>query len=333
MKRHTALSVKRNQLLLKERQKTVLTSGQRVSLQDEKRLLAEKRDKESCFVGIMPLQCKLGRYYFLDLGDDMVARYLFWFGAFGYERSSAALFTSLAKKASWVIDLGAYSGYYSILATCLAGNANVIAIEANPYNYHRLSENLAINGSKAISRNLAIIPDGETRGSVKMMYNADLDVLDTGAFASHESAELIPQKKTKTSWFTVPALSFSSLAKELNVGSKEQGSDDDFILIKLDIEGLEAAVFSDILNCLSGSEIVVMVEILTQATAEKIMNIMNVHRGLAMAYVDEYSQTIALVEGSSLARREGSRNAFLCSSSRATRLVNTGVHNLLELFE
>lgn len=333
MKRHAALSVKRNQLLLKERQKTVLTSGRRVSLHDEKRLLAEKRAKESSFVGIIPLQCRLGRYYFLDLGDDVVARYLFWFGAFGYERSSAALFTSLAKKASWVIDLGAYSGYYSILAACLAGNTNVIAIEANPYSYHRLSENLAINGSKAISRNLAIIPDGESQDSVKMMYNADLDVLDTGAFAPHESAELIPQKKTKTSWFTVPALSFSSLAKELDIGSKEQGADDRFILIKLDIEGLEAAVFSDILNCLSGSEIVVMVEILTQATAEKIMNIMNDHGGLAMAYVDEYSQTMTLVEGSSLMRREGSRNVFVCSSARAIRLVNTGVHSLLELFE
>lgn len=329
MKRHTILSVKRNQLLLKERQKTVLTSGQRVSLRDEKRLLAEKRDKESSFVGIIPLQCKLGRYYFLDLGDDVVARYLFWFGAFGYERSSAALFTSLAKQASQVIDLGAYSGYYSILASCLAGNANVISIEASPYNYHRLSENLAINGSKAISRNLAIIPDGESQDSVKIMYNADLDVLDTGAFASHESAELIPQKKSKTSWFTVPALSFSSLAKELDVGSKEQGGVDKFILIKLDIEGLEAAVLSDILSYLAGREVVVMVEILTQAAAKNIMNIVNAHSGLVIAYVDEYSQTMTLVEAPILRRSEGSRNCFLGSVGRLSQFLHAGISDIL----
>lgn len=327
------LSVKRNQVLLQERAKTILRAGCKLTHDDEKMLLEARHGIDYAFIGIIPLKCKLGSYYFIDLGDDGIARHLFWLGAFGYERSSAALFTYLATKASYVIDLGAFSGYYSVLASCLAGNQNVIAIEANPYNYHRLCENLGINGCNVIAKNCAILPAGQEQQEIRVMYNSTLSSLDTGGFVDHEETDLIPQKKSKKDWFTVPALSFEELCSELQIDAALQGDSGDFVLVKLDIEGLEAPIFADILSYLNSSKLVLMVEILTQATANKILSAMGQVQSLAMAYVDDYAQTLTLLEETGFRRTLGSRNFLISTLDRLSMLAAIKIGSLLHEYE
>ena len=323
-------SVEANHRLLQDREKTRLQDGQLLSLEEEQALLADRGGHER-FMGIVPLRCKLGDYKFLTINDDHIAERLFWLGCFGYERTSAALFTHLAQKANNVLDLGAYTGYYSLLAAVLAKNPRTVAVEANPLNYHRLCENIRINAAPVKACNLAVAPEAASEQSITLFYDASLPVLDTGAYAAHEAADLIPQKSAKQDSFVVTALSFRSLMDRFDL--KAPQSDNSFDLIKLDVEGLEAPLLRDIIEFYQASNFLLLVEILTPKTYAAIHNQVKAGDDLALAYINEYEQTITARDSAQFGRQQGSRNFLVGREALITDLCETSPHQLLASYE
>jgi FkbM family methyltransferase len=307
-----------------------MKSGSKLSINEEEALLKSVQSAQG-FVGIIPLRCKLGEYYFLNLDDDHVAEHLFWLGCFGYERSSAVLFTHLAMEADYVLDLGSYSGYFSVLSSVLANNSNTFAVEANPLNFHRLCENLRINGSDAAPYHCALTPSSDTQETIKIFYDANLRVLDTGSFALHELAEIIPQKRNKRHSFIVPAISFPSLMKELSIPVSKKN--ESYALIKLDVEGLEAPLLSDIAGFFSDSKFIVLIEILTVEAYKSILSVVHSHHDLSIAYINEHEQEISLRDHSEYSRQKGSRNFILGSKRLIQNICNLSPGKLLEKFE
>lgn len=61
-----------------------------------------------------------------------------------WEPGSLELWTSICQRSSTVVDIGAYSGIYSILAAKI-GVPNVISVEPNPNTRDRLQRNLFLN--------------------------------------------------------------------------------------------------------------------------------------------------------------------------------------------
>jgi FkbM family methyltransferase len=307
-----------------------MKSGAKLSIDDEEGLLKSVQSVQG-FVGIIPLRCRLGEYYFLNLDDDHVAEHLFWLGCFGYERSSAALFTHLAIEADYVLDLGSYSGYFSVLSSVLANNSNTFAVEANPLNFHRLCENLRINGSDAVPYHCALTPSTDTQETIKIFYDANLRVLDTGSFAPHELAEIIPQKRNKRNSFIVPAIPFPSLMKELSVPVSTKN--ESYALIKLDVEGLEAPLLSDIAEFFSNSKFIVLIEILTVEAYKSILSVVHSQHDLSIAYINEHKQEISLCDHSEYSRQKGSRNFILGSKNLMQNICDVSPGKLLEKFE
>lgn len=324
------LSISLNQQLLQKRASTVLEKGEKLTLHAEKRILAEA-DHKPGFMGIVPLRCRLGSYYFLNLDDDNVAQHLFWFGSFGYERSSAALFTHLAIKANHVLDLGSCSGYYTLLASVLAKNTNTFAVEANPLNYHRLCENLNINGADAIPFHYALTPIGSGE-TIEIFYNANLSVLDTGSFAFHDLAEIIPQKMSKQQSFTVPAISFDSFMEQLQV-KKRVGRRKSYALIKLDVEGLEIPLLEAMISYYSGQQFVVLIEILTPGAFQSIQSIVNTHSDFSIAYIREHDMDITLCDGEKYSRKGGSRNYVFGNKELISHICTLSPAKILEEYE
>lgn len=318
-----------NRHLLLKRKKTILKGGVRLSLKEEQSLLKDAMSTQG-FIGIIPLRCKLGEYYFLDLSDDHVARHIFWLGCFGYERSSAVLFTHLAMKANYVLDLGSYTGYFAVLSSVLAKNSNTYAVEANPLNFHRLCENLRINGADATPYHSALTPSNDGKDTITIFYNAGIPVLDTGSFALHELAELIPQKSNKKDSFIVPAISFSSLMEKFAISGMEKKS---YALIKLDIEGLEVPLLSDIVSYYSGCNFIVFVEILSAAAYESFFSLINSCDDLCIAYINEYKREIILHNHSEYRRQKGSRNFILGSKELVQNVCNISLGKLLSKYE
>jgi FkbM family methyltransferase len=78
-------------------------------------------------------------------GDDWVSNQIYWRGWQAYETETAPLFFELASKASVTVDVGAYVGYYALLAAHANPAGRVIALEPHPGVFPRLARNVALN--------------------------------------------------------------------------------------------------------------------------------------------------------------------------------------------
>jgi FkbM family methyltransferase len=78
-------------------------------------------------------------------GDDWVSNQVFWRGWAGYEPETARLFFRLAEGARITLDVGAFVGYYSLLAAHANPEGRVFAFEPLPGPRQRLLHHLALN--------------------------------------------------------------------------------------------------------------------------------------------------------------------------------------------
>src|SRR5260370_25620164 len=85
-----------------------------------------------------------GRY---ELGPrDTVGEVLYWYGLKRFEPSTVPLFVELARKSRGVLDIGANTGLYAVLACAANPAAKVFAWEPVPYLAQKLRNNISLNG-------------------------------------------------------------------------------------------------------------------------------------------------------------------------------------------
>jgi len=118
-----------------------------------------------------------------------------------------------------VLDCGAFSGMFSLLAHARFPSARIIAFEPEPHNFHRLERNLALNHAAVEVMNVAL---GTSEGSVRFTG---------GGFGGH----LIEEDQEGS--ITVRLLSLASLLRQHQPRR---------LILKMDIEGSEREILPDI---------------------------------------------------------------------------------------
>lgn len=78
-------------------------------------------------------------------GDDWMPNQVFWRGWDGYEQETARAFYRLAMTARCTVDVGAFVGFYALLAGHANPTGRVLAYEPLPALYRRLLDNVAAN--------------------------------------------------------------------------------------------------------------------------------------------------------------------------------------------
>ena len=325
------LNIASNRKVLNEqRQKTILSNGEvQTAEQIAKRqdILTSYRNQQ--FYGIIPCKSKLGTYYYLNLNDDNVAEHLLAFGCYGYERATAAIFTKLSKNADIVLDLGSFTGYYSILAGRLGKAKNIVAIEANPLNYQRLKDNIKINGLHVQTFNNALVPTADTHEFIDIKFNSKLRVLDTGGFVDHESNDVANAKKNKLDTYSIKT---TSIQKLLNEASCPEISN--YILAKIDIEGLEIPITTE-LFLQHPNQLIAIVEIIFESTFHKFRESIKSARPLIIAYINEEKLTMTNVTACTWHefRSMGSRNFLICASKTWDDIKSLNIREYLSFAE
>lgn len=165
-------------------------------------------------------------------------------GLGNWEPLSRAFFFEWSKNCHSIIDIGAYSGVYSILGLLSNPNAHVYAFEPNPKMHGLLLHNLALNNI-------------EHRASVSTSALSD----DTGSadfflgneINSSSSASLISQD-LDADRIQVKTLRLDDALPNANID-----------LIKIDVEGFEPRVFHGGENLLSRNSAVIISEALTDS--------------------------------------------------------------------
>jgi FkbM family methyltransferase len=86
----------------------------------------------------------------LQSGSDWLTSRIWWDGVTAFEPEVGPYFSALASQARCVLDIGAYTGWYSILTAVLNPTARVLAFEANPIVAESLRKNLELNSLESV---------------------------------------------------------------------------------------------------------------------------------------------------------------------------------------
>lgn len=158
-------------------------------------------------------------------GKDSVASAAFWVGLDAYEGSSLRVFVHLAKQSRQIVDVGANTGLFSLLAAASGPTVQVHAFEPFPQAAQRLSVNLEANGY----RNVKLVNAALSRepGVLPLYYNAALR-LTQGASLLNEAY--------MTSKVEVPVLRLDDYLERLSINEVD--------LLKVDVEGVEPEVLA-----------------------------------------------------------------------------------------
>jgi FkbM family methyltransferase len=156
-----------------------------------------------------------------------------------------------------VLDLGAYSGIYSIAAA--AAGKSVVAFEPNSETFKLLERNVKLNNfmEKIEVRNFAL--------------GAEPGILDLAVetFRNYSSGSRVVSKQSSVDE-SVWRILQSTEVKRLDdvIGSHQVD------LMKIDVEGFELDVLNGALNTLTNNRIQVLIEVLSPETFERVKTLM-----------------------------------------------------------
>jgi FkbM family methyltransferase len=112
--------------------------------------------------------------------DDIIQRHLFYFGV--WEPNLTGFLSARLRPGDIFVDVGANIGYFTLLASRLVGSSGrVIAIEASPNIFARLSDNLKRNRVGNVdSSNVAV---SDRFGTTQLFLGSDSNLGQTGTVA------------------------------------------------------------------------------------------------------------------------------------------------------
>jgi FkbM family methyltransferase len=107
-------------------------------------------------------------------GDDWVSNQVFWRGWQGYEPETIPLFYKLAEKSAVTFDVGAYVGFFALLAAHANPNGKVFAFEPMPAIYQRFCQHIELNSLKNVTTTFGAV--GTEEGEAEFFHQEGLDL-------------------------------------------------------------------------------------------------------------------------------------------------------------
>jgi FkbM family methyltransferase len=108
------------------------------------------------FRGPFTVEIDRSHQFRLEHWGFLVETDLFWNGfGKGYEATSLQIWSRLAPYAHVILDVGANTGVYTLVARCLNPNATVVALEPVERVFRRLRRNIELNDYEVTARRLA----------------------------------------------------------------------------------------------------------------------------------------------------------------------------------
>ncbi len=167
--------------------------------------------------------------------DSILDLTVFLFGV--WEISGTRFVQSVLEPGMTVIDVGANSGYYTLLASHLVGNqGHVYAFEPLPGPVEGLTRNVELNGFRNVTIKRVALGSGEGQSILYPSVVENNDGLGS----------LLPGPDRSVVGVEVPMISLDHVVEEL--------PDRQVNLIKVDVEGSEAEVFTGARTILSSPD-------------------------------------------------------------------------------
>jgi FkbM family methyltransferase len=227
--------------------------------------------------------------------DDLVSLSIGWTGE--YEPASTRLWEALTAGVSLILDIGAYTGYFGLLATRAAPAAEIVCFEPLLSNFARMELNLALNDARNVRAMHAAVAhaDGETA----LRVFAGGNFLTSGATLLDEGRPFIRSENVKT-------VSVDSFLKA--EGKAIPG------LIKIDVEGIEVEIIVGMAQTLTVASPDLLIEVLDAGRAERLDYELRQH-GYRFYEIDENNSSIVATERLTSAKGAGNLNRWATTRS------------------
>ncbi len=186
---------------------------------------------------------------FLGGNDDGVGLRLFWNGH--YERATLKLWSHFARRCRLVLDIGAHTGIYTLAAHAANPAISVLSFEPHLQNYTRLTLNLRANG--LATKDAYPIGVGAANETRPFNVPTHFDYLSSGGTFEEKAGGVDIETRV------VSMDSFLPDGISGQVG-----------LVKLDVEGHEAACLSGMHRLIETNRPVVIFECIHRRTAAAI---------------------------------------------------------------
>lgn len=196
------------------------------------------------------------QFYLMNWGHPTyeLENKIFWSGLYSIDEStSMKVWEELSMVSSTIIDIGANTGIFTLVAKSVNPNANVIAFEPITRIYEKLLKNIYINKYDAAAFDIGISNfDGEQEiydfPNIKNPYSASLDLQQVNEISSRTQFDL---KK-----ILISTKKLDSLINEMQI--KELTN----TLIKIDVEQHEPFVLDGMKNMMHELKPIILIEIL-----------------------------------------------------------------------
>lgn len=188
--------------------------------------------------------------------DDTVVKELCWTGFTGWELTSLMLWHELALQARGgvVLDVGTYSGVYSLIAARTCGDCEVYAFDIQGKCIERVKRNAALNGANISTHLVACL---DQPGEVDFYFYEEEDVLSS-------VASVIPAK-INTQKSVVPATPLDQLLASQSRPVK---------LVKIDVEGAEQRTLKGFARTIERDRPELIIEVNSPAALGKVKRLL-----------------------------------------------------------
>lgn len=222
---------------------------------------------------------------------------LFWGGLRnGWEKTSTSLWIQLVEHSDVIFDIGANTGFYSLIAKSLNPQAHVVAFEPLKRIFEKLNHNNRLNDFDILTlefaasnaNDVAIVYDTPTEHAYSVTVNQNLNP---------PSTEVIPTE--------IRIMRLDTLIEEMNIEKLD--------LIKLDVETHEPEVLEGLGKYLEKYRPTMLIEILNDEVGDRVEALV---RGKNYLYfnIDERQDVIRRVERIT---KSDYYNYLICDSSVA----------------
>jgi FkbM family methyltransferase len=215
--------------------------------------------------------------------DSMIERFLLSKGLFGHwEKESLRIWAELSKNAKTIIDIGANTGVFTMVAKNNNPGATMVAIEPVEVNFSVLSQNIQQNQFSVHAENVAL---SNADGTAKMFMLKDKLNYMTSVNDNRYAVDSEIQANVEVVEIEVPIKRFSYINDKYKLGRID--------LVKIDVEGHEVAVLNAMLPFIKESKPIILIEVIGDENA-KIMDNMFKDIGYRYVSIDEISKSVVV---------------------------------------
>jgi FkbM family methyltransferase len=248
------------------------------------------------FQGIFKVQVNGGSSFKMAHYGYQIENDVFWSGIAGnWEKHSLDIWSKLAKRADVILDIGANTGIYSLLAQSVNRQARIYAFEPVERVFQKLKKNIQLNGFQIECINKAVSDES----GLALIYDDD---------AEHEyTASLQKINNRKIRSYETEVVSIDNFIDENSIQKID--------LIKIDVEKHEPAVIRGFSRNIAAFKPAIIIEILNNEIAEEIETLLYKH-GYNYYHIDE---KVGAVRVNNIKAGEGF-NYLMCDLNTANYL-------------